>query len=151
MATQTLALAAQFLKRWFSEDRSLEKAASELQAWMRKVEQRGIPHFGETGTRLQPFRAMLVEHFDDEDKMLDELAKNYSKDSPEIAAMRRQSTRDHNCLLADLDDYCRRLNQLEPPFQSWQAAMEEFDLLICRLELHEDQESESLQAMMPGE
>ena len=150
MTNQTQTTVAQIFERWKSEDRSLDTTAGDLQSWMRDVEQLGVPRFGETATRLVPFRTLLAKHFDEENEMLDELAKSYSSESPEIAAMRRQATQDHVNLLANLDDFTGRLSDLEPPFQSWQAAMQEFDLLYIQIEQHEDQESENLQAMMPS-
>lgn len=149
MTTAKRETVSEIFSRWQLEDRSIESVADSLMDWMREVEQRGIPHFGETATKLKPFRDLLASHFDREDGILDELAMNYEDTSPEIAAIRRQTGRDHQHLLHDLDDFIERLNKLEPPFESWQSAMREFDLYFGRLEQHEEQESESLRTMMP--
>jgi hypothetical protein len=141
---------AEIFSRWRSEDRSLGNARDLLMNWMREVEKLGIPHFGETADKLRPFRDLLTSHFKHEDEMLDELATHYDKASPEIAAIRRQTGRDHQHLLHDLDDFVERLNRLQPPFDSWQIAMREFDLFFSRLEQHEEQESESITTMIPG-
>ena len=151
MATKNNGSTAEIFEQWKQEDRSVEKAADCVMDWMRQVEQFGKPHFGETASKLRPFRELLRKHFDREDRMLDELATYYDEDSAEIAAIRRQSARDHTRLLEDLDDFIQRLNLLNPPFDSWQAAMREFDLFFDRLEQHEDQESESMNALMPRE
>ncbi len=141
---------AEILKRWQTEDISLQDTATSLMDWMREVEQFGKPHFGETASKLKPFRSLLASHFGHEVQMLNDLADHHDANCPEISAIRRQTERDHQQLLNDLDNFVQRLNQLEPPFDSWQSAMREFDLFFDRLEQHEVQESESIKAMMPA-
>ncbi len=150
MTTVKRKTVSEIFTRWQSEDRAIETNANSLMDWMREVEKRGIPHFGETATKLRPFRDLLASHFNCEDGMLAELAIHYEKTSPEIAAIRRQAGRDHQHLLHDLDIFIEQLNRLEPPFESWQSAMREFDLFFGRLEQHEEQESESINTMMPS-
>ncbi len=150
MATKLEPTMSAIFTRWQSEDRQMEHQAEKLQDWMRDVEPLGIPRFSEMATRLQAFRKLLIQHFDKEDVMLDELRHYYPANSPELAAMHRQASRDHSNLLASLDDFIEHLKQLEPPFTSWQAAMEEIDLFFIQVEQHEEQEADSLRAMMPN-
>jgi hypothetical protein len=136
--------------RWRAEDRELELRIDELRDWMGEVSQLGIPHFGETATRLGQVRERLVQHFQREDEMVAELARLYPDSSPEIASIRNQSSRDHSQLLTRLDDLSRRLSELEPPFESWQEAMQDVELFVNALEHHEDHESESVMMLMPA-
>lgn len=140
---------ADFYKRWKAEDRDLERGIDQIREWMHEVNQLGIPHFGETATRLGPLRARLVAHFEREDTMIVQLAELYPSSSPEIKAVRRQSARDHAQLLARLDDLISRLDQIEPPFASWQVAMNELELFVDLLEQHEERESECIETLMP--
>ena len=135
---------------WKAEDRELESSIDAVRDWMQEVSQLGIPHFGETATRLRPMRARLEVHFAHEDEMVTQLAELYPPSSPEIDAVRRQSDRDHSRLLERLDGLIDRLDQTEPPFASWQAAMEEVELFVDVLEQHEDQESESFEMLIPA-
>ena len=99
--------------------------------------------------RLQEFREYLVGHFSAEDELSDQLAGFYPKASPEIEAMKRQSARDHQRLLGQLDDLVGYLGQSKPQFESWQAAIEKVEWFVDLLEQHEDQEAESVSALMP--
>jgi hypothetical protein len=140
---------AEFYQTWKAEDRALEAGIDEIRDWMHEVNQLGIPHFGETATRLGPLRDRLVAHFQREDEMISQLAELYPSSSPEIEAVRRQSSRDHHQLLVRLDDLTSRLGQIEPPFASWQAAIDELESFVDLLEQHEEQESESIEMLMP--
>lgn len=135
---------------WQKEDRGLESCVDQVRDWMREVAQLGIPHFGETATRLRPLRHRLVQHFAREDEMIEQLAQLYSSSSPEIEAVRRQSVHDHDQLLARLDNLINRLNELVPPFDSWQTAIDDVEMFVDLLEQHEEQESESVQMLMPS-
>jgi hypothetical protein len=134
---------------WRAEDCELELRIDELRDWMGEVSQLGIPHFGETATRLCQVRERIVQHFEREDEMVAELARLYPGSSPEIASIRKRSSRDHSHLLTRLDDLSKRLSELEPPFKSWQEAMQDVELFVNELEQHEDHESESVMMLMP--
>ncbi len=58
---------------------------------------------------------------------------------------------DHNGLLDQLGDLMERLNQLEPPFQSWQRALDEFEQVVAAIESHETWESECIADLIPSE
>ena len=146
-ADQPLAL---FYENWRAEDRQLEVGIDGVRDWMQEVNQLGIPHFGETATRLLPLRRRLVTHFEREDRMIAQLAELYPSSSPEVQAVRRQSSHDHHQLLARLDDLIQRLGQTEPPFDSWQAAMDELESFVDLLEQHEEQEADSIGMLMPA-
>ncbi len=141
---------ATIFRRWHAEDRELESSMDEVRDWMNEVSQLGIPHFGETATRLRPLRERLVTHFEREDKMVAELAELYPTQSPEVKAVQRQSSRDHDELLIRIDGLIARLEQPEPPFRSWQSAMNEVEMLVGVLEQHEDQEAESIEMLLPA-
>jgi len=136
---------------WQAEDRELEAFIDQVRDWMLEVNQLGIPHFGETATRLRPLRTRLVTHFEHEDEMVAQLSKLYPPSSPEIEAVRSQSSHDHRQLLARLDELIDRLDQPDPTFTSWQAAMDEVELFVNALEQHEEQESESFEMLIPAD
>ena len=137
----------QVLDHWHDEDHSLHACVAEVRNWMREVEQRGIPHFGETAARLRPVRDRLVQHFDREDEMLHQIADLFLMPTPEIDSVRTQACYEHQQLLARFDDLSARLAELRPPFQSWQAAMKEVDEFFADLELHETQEADNVAAL----
>jgi hypothetical protein len=79
--------------------------------------------------------------------MIAQLAQSYPPPSPEIDAVRSQSAYDHNLLLSRLDDLMQRLVETEPPFTSWEAAMDEIGFFVDALGQHEEQESESIKSL----
>ena len=93
----------QIFNDWQVDHQQLADSIDEIRDWMLEVNQLGIPHFGETASRLQPFRARLQSHFDREDRILNKLAEIYSKSTPEIEAFTRQTKSDHQSLMMRLD------------------------------------------------
>ncbi|MCG8649412.1 MAG: hemerythrin domain-containing protein [Pirellulales bacterium] len=134
---------------WNRENQALEAEIGRIRAWMSEVNQFGIPRFGEAATLLNQLRSHLVNHFDCESRLCAQLSGFWDGPCPELDQMCRQATHDHAQILLKLDDLIERLQQIDPPFASWQAAMNEVDLFVEYLEQHEEQESESLQALAP--
>jgi hypothetical protein len=91
---------------------------------------------------------MLV-HFAREDQLIGQLADLYPTSSPQVDAVRRQASGDHDQLCERLDNLIERLDQVVPPFASWQNAMDEVELFVDALEQHEEQESETFKMLMP--
>lgn len=137
---------ADIFSRWKTEDRQLSALIRDLRQWMREVAQLGIPHFGETATRLRPLRESLVQHFANEDEMIDQLTSQMS--SAQFSDLHGRSSSGHQDLLDELDSLISRLNDLEPPFDSWQTAMSEVSEFFDDLEQHEKQESESVAGLI---
>ncbi len=148
MDAETNLSVMQLLDRWQAEDHELEEQIDELRDWMQEVSQLGIPHFGETASRLLPLRKRLAQHFEREQEMIGELVEADSASSPEMDGVRRNSTHDHSQLLSRADDLIARLNQTDPPFDSWQAAMDEVAILAEALEQHEENEMESIRMLL---
>ena len=149
MSSQSKQTLTFIFDNWKEEDRQLETCVDEVRDWMLEVNQLGIPHFGETATRLRPLRERLFIHFGREVEMISQLATFYPASSPEIEAVRKQSISDHDRLMARLEDLIDRLSLPEPPFESWTEAMDEVGLFVDAIEQHEDHESDSIQMLMP--
>ena len=133
---------------WRTEDRELEASVCDLREWMKEVEQLGIPHFGETATRLSPLRGRLVLHFQREDEMISQLAASLPEPSSEFDNLRNGAAYDHDSLLARLDDLSERLKETDPKFPSWQAAMAEVKSFVDRLEEHEAMEVMNIESCL---
>ena len=149
MSTKVQQTLKSIYDRWRSEDRQLEACIDSVRLWMHEVNQIGIPHFGETASRLGPLRERLLIHFERESELIDQLAEVYTPGSPEVDAVRRQSVHDHELLIGRLDELIERLTRVVPPFASWQSAMDEVEMFVDVLEQHEDQESESFEMLIP--
>lgn len=136
--------------RWRAEDEALGTQVDTIRQWMRELDQIGKQHFGETATRLCVLRSFLLEHFEHEAQMVVGLRQVYGAESPEVAELERQSNCDHDRLLGRVDRLIERLNQLEPPFETWQQAMDEIESLVSLLERHEANEWDNLESLLPG-
>lgn len=141
---------AQIYHDWQAEDREIERRVDELRRWMYEVSQLGDPHFGETATRLGPMRQRLLVHFEREDEMISEIAASHRTSARKVNMMRRQSSADRDQLIEQLDDLAMRLNELDPPFVSWQRAVDEVETLVHSLEAHEARESERMTELLPS-
>ncbi len=64
--------------------------------------------------------------------------------------MGEQSSVDRDRLFTQIDDLMKRLNQLDPPFDSWQQAMKEVEVFIDVLEQHENREVENMTKLIPN-
>lgn len=135
-------------RNWQSEDRKLETCIDEIREWMYEVSQLGNPHFGETATRLKPLRRRLVQHFEREDEMVAAIAKSHLTSTRKVNAMSKQSSRDRERIFSHLDGLMDRLNQLDPPFVSWERAIEEVEEFVAVLEQHERREAKSIKTVI---
>lgn len=135
---------------WKSEDREIEAFIDELQSWMYQVAQMGHPHFGETATRLRPLQEHLWKHFENERRMLEEITQ--SRLAPEEVAgrIRTESVRDRDELFSELDNLIDRLNQVDPPFDSWQRAVDEVRAMLNLVTRHEESEAANIQSLISG-
>ncbi len=57
MNSQSIESIAFIHESWKQEDRQLDNCLDAVRDWMQEVNQLGIPHFGETATRLRPLKA----------------------------------------------------------------------------------------------
>jgi iron-sulfur cluster repair protein YtfE (RIC family) len=127
----------------------LNEFFDEYRKWAYQIAQRGFPHFGETACRLKELRERLCEHFTEEDEIAEQLLAMKGERSPEVEANRRQVASDHVNLLARLDSLIEQLNQVDPPFDSWQEAVEKVERFCDALEQHEEQESDCINWLAP--
>jgi len=150
MTSKTTLTVHEIFAAWRAEDEQLGREVDSLRQWMRELDQLGKQHFGETATRLRLLRETIVDHFDREEVMMEKLSAHYPPSSPELAAVKKQAKREHQNLLARLDDLVNRLDQVEPPFESWQQAMDEMQELVNLFEHHEANEWESIEMLLPA-
>lgn len=141
----------QIFDRWQAEDRGIKTCIADIRQWMQEVEMFGIPHFGEAATRLRALQRRMLNHFSSEDEMIAELSQLHPVSGPKLDELCCESSDDHDRLLDQLVVLSERLNQLEPPFVSWQRALEEFEQLVDAIESHEAYEAERIADLMPTE
>jgi hypothetical protein len=133
------------IQAWKTERKEVAACIDDLRHWMDEVSQLGIPHFGETATRLGPLRQRLIHHFALEEEIIERFARPTDATTSGSDDPRHCSSREHRELMGRLDDMLSRLAQTDPPFSSWQAAMKEVEQFVDLLQEHESHESERMQ------
>ena len=141
---------SKLFQSWQDEDRNLRGRIAKLRDWMSEVSQLGIPHFGETAHYLRSLREHLVGHFEHEDVISGQLANCSSAPDDQIIELKSTQSREHEQILVQLDDLVSRLNELEPPFRSWQAAIADVEQLVEALVQHEQHESKTVLSLITG-
>lgn len=113
---------------------------------MNQVSQLGIPHFGELALRLKGLRKRLIEQLSRED-VLHAAAREPGVRTGKGGAteLPGPSAPQPWRVLDQLDDLIEKLDQLEPPFSSWQSAVDRTEDFIGALEQHETDELHRIQ------
>ncbi len=93
----------------------------------------------------------LIQHFGSEDEMILELALIQPIAGAKLDELSQASASDHSELLDRLAQLMERLNQLEPPYDSWQDALAEFEQIVVAIEDHEADESRQVAALIPSD
>lgn len=127
-----------------AEHRELMKRVADVVKWWTELEQIGIPHYHEMGTRLEALRHHLAEHMAEEEKggylaEALEVAPRFSREAEELRLQ-------HAEILQAFDDFIGRLMEKEPPFASWQEVRDEFDTLMNTVRQHERRENAIVQS-----
>ncbi|HAH47576.1 hemerythrin domain-containing protein [Gimesia sp.] len=110
----------------------------ELNHWWSELDERGLPKYGEMGTRVEGLRDLLSKHFRDEEQ--EGYFKPLMDESPGFCIMVPDFQKKHKEFLKRLDDFGARLKQSEPPFQNWNEALQELQRLLAELRVHENEE-----------
>jgi len=134
---------APLLQQWNDEHQDLSRSIRDTTLWLGQVSQRGIPRFGELAARLSQMRQRMKQHFDREESLGDDLQQ--ASDCLEVKTTRRRAINDHQHLTQRIDDLIAKLSELEPPFDSFQQAIDQVGLFVDAFEQHEEQEAQGLQ------
>lgn len=131
------------MSQWNEEHKDLARSIRETTLWLGEVSQRGIPRFGELAARLSQMRRRMKQHFDREETLGDDLQR--ASDCLEVKTSRQRAANDHQHLTQRIDDLIAKLSELEPPFESFQQAIDQVGLFVDAFEQHEEQEAQGLQ------
>ncbi len=125
------------------EHAEIHSHMKELNDWWVQLYEKGLPKFGEMGTRVEGFRDLLAKHFDDEEQ--EGYFKPIFDESPGFCIMVPDFKKQHAEILCRIDDFTTRLKETESPFQSWNEALQKFEEILADLREHEDQEIKMVQ------
>lgn len=146
---KSIATVERLSHQWHDGHRELDAFFDDYRKWSYEVSQFGFPHFGEMADRLEQLRELLRDHFSKENEICSQLIAVSDRATPEIEANRRRVASDHTSLLARLDELISRLNELEPPFESWEDALNQVERFCDALEQHEEQEADCIDWLAP--
>jgi len=131
------------LRQWNEEHEDLVRNIRDTTLWLGQVSQRGIPRFGELAARLSSMRQRMKQHFEREEALRDDLQQ--TSDCVEVKTTRQRAINDHQHLTQRVDDLIAKLRELDPPFASFQQAIDLVGLFVDAFEQHEEQEAQGLQ------
>ncbi|TWU22499.1 hypothetical protein Pla52o_35570 [Novipirellula galeiformis] len=149
MKTESPKTVAALFEHWKQEHTNLQQELDAFRDWTCEVASQQAAEFSDAAMRLLQIRDRLVDHFVREDQIGRQLREHYPKGSVEVEASYRQACQDHEELLSELDDLADRLDQVDPPFESWMEAVHEVTLFIDRIEEHEECEAEHVRWLAP--
>lgn len=139
----------ELLDEWDDEHRELDRTIQQLVDWVcgegspEHDRLKGITY------RLRQLQLRLEEHFDKEHRLGKLLADARGASTMEIDAVCRRAAAEHSVLAERL---ARLIAGVERgAFASWNDVAAEFDLLVDRIEQHEEQERQSVQWLLPLE
>ncbi|MEZ6077196.1 MAG: hemerythrin domain-containing protein [Pirellulaceae bacterium] len=130
--------------RWKDEHRQIDARVAELCQWIHSQGKIVSPPFLRAAQKLGELRDQLETHFVKEDELGRLLADARGGMTAEIDSIRHQHDREHTILLERLGRLIHSLGTAEPEFDSWDAATDEFELFVDKLEQHEEREAESV-------
>lgn len=114
-----------------------------LKDWWLQLNEKGLPKFGEMGTRVDDFRDLLAKHFNDEEQ--EGYFKPVFDESPGFCIMVPDFKKKHTEILNRIDNFTTQLKKIESPLQNWNQALKEFEEILTDLRAHEDQEVRMVQ------
>lgn len=119
---------------------------AELQDWIHEAGPSNGQYFAELGNRLQFYRGLLATHLAKEESLdrLRQVGKFHPECQSEIGVLHRQ----HGQFLDELDTMVTKLHQEEPPYDSWQEAIRQFEELLTEIHRHEGREGQLLACVM---
>ncbi|HAH49281.1 hemerythrin domain-containing protein [Gimesia sp.] len=112
----------------------------DLHRWWSELYEHGLPKYGEMGTRMEGLRDLLRKHFLDEEQ--EGYFKPVMEEEPGFCIMVPDFEEQHKEFLCRVDDFSTRLKLSNPPFRSWNEALQEFQGLLDDLRTNEKREIE---------
>ena len=134
---------AQLVDLWKNEHDDLIKQIHNTTLWLGEVRQSELPRFDELADRLRGLRDRMLRHFDHENELGEDLQQ--ACDCVEVTATRRSTSGDHQNLTHRVDELIAKLSEFDPPFESFEQAIDQVGLFVDAFEQHEDQEAQGLQ------
>jgi hypothetical protein len=128
---------------WNSEHEDLAHRTEATQRWLAQVRQQPAQGYGDLAAQLKGFRRWLLAHFEREQELGEQLQR--VRNCVEMSTSRQTIISDHQHLASRIDMLVQRLDEQEPPFDSFAQAVEDVGLFIDAFELHEEQETQCLQ------
>jgi hypothetical protein len=133
----------ELMEQWSHAHVDLAHRIEATQRWLAQVRHQHLQGYGELAAQLKGFRQWLLTHFEREQQLGEQLQR--VRDCLEMSTSRRQIASDHQHLTRRIDMLIQRLDELEPPFDSFDQAVEDVGLFIDAFELHEEHETQCLQ------
>ena len=149
MKTQDKPKVDVLFEHWKAEHQVLDRFTSDLSEWIDRQSKLRSSQFRETVEKLTELNEQLRTHFSREQEIGEKMSSVHCDGSPEVEAVQRQTDRDHDNILNRLKHLIDRMQEAETESDAWKKGVYELGLIIDVIEQHEEQESESVNCLLP--
>ena len=135
--------------QWKSEHQEIDRYTASLSEWIAFQSKLRSKQFQETAKKLTELNGHLQLHFAREKQICHHLKTAHSECPMDAEAVQRQIDRDHAAISIRLKHLVDRMQEAEFELDSWKKGVHELGLIIDLIEQHDEQESESVNCLLP--
>ena len=135
---------------WNTEHEAIDRYTANLSQWIASESKLRSLQFQETVKKLTELNEQLQAHFARERQLCQQM-QDAHRDCPKDAdAVQRQVGRDHTSITSRLKHVIDRMQDAEFEMDAWKKGVHELGLIIDLIEQHDEQESESVNCLLPS-
>jgi hypothetical protein len=141
LTTATLQTSNAAAKQWHCGHHLVDEAIRRTRRWICEASQNGTPSYRDLASQLRDFSAPLRAHFQQGNELYESLRQELW--CVEVESAKRQAAADQHHLLVRLEAFVMRLEEVEPPFASFEHAQNQLEWFFDELDQLEERESDS--------
>lgn len=149
MQTQNESKGSAAFDQWKAEHRDIDRYATSLSEWIAFQSKQRAQQFQETVRKLTELNERLQLHFANEKQICQHLKTSHRECPMDAEAVQRQIDRDHATISTRLKHLIDRMQDAEFELDGWKKGVHELGLIIDLIEQHDEQESESVNCLLP--
>ncbi len=135
--------------QWKAEHQVIDRYTANLTQWIAAQSKLRASQFQETVKKLSELNEQLQAHFAREDQICQQMRAAHQDCTLDADAVQRQINADHGNISNRLKHLIDRMQEAEFEMDSWKKGVHELGLIIDLIEQHDEQESESINCLLP--
>jgi len=146
LITATLQTNGDAANQWHSGRVLINEAIRRTRDWIRSESHCGTPCYRDLASQLRDLSASLRAHFQHGNELYESLRQELW--CVEVESAQRQKSADEHHLLVRLDAFIVSLEEVEPPFVTFEAAQDQLEWFFDELDQLEERESDSFEWLL---